>query len=273
MLESLLTISITGFIAGFIFAMPIAGPISILVVSNALNGKRKYSNQICLGAAFSDFIYIFIAVYGVTSLYSYYNHLIPYLLIAGALFFIILGVKLFRKPVDIENFEKKKHLTEKIKDSDTHGVYTGFMVNMLNPTQFLAGFISSFFVISLLASMGLNTGGLEAKINNNVKEISSINGKSLEEKIPEKIRKIENDAARQDADPSYPAGFYLAISIFYSLFLSLGGLVWFFLLAWILAKYRMLINIKILTSLIKGFGVSLCLIGLYFGYLGVEEFI
>jgi hypothetical protein len=120
--------------------------------------------------------------------------------------------------------------------------------------------------------MGLNTRGLEAKINSNVKEISSINGNNLEEKIPEKIRKIENEAKSKDKGTVYPPGFYLAISIFYSLFLSLGGLVWFFLLAWILAKYRLLINIKVLTSLIKAFAVTLCLIGLYFGYLGAEEF-
>jgi len=273
MLESLLIISVTGFIAGFIFAMPIAGPISILVVSNALNGRRKYGNKISTGAALSDFIYIFIAVYGVTSLYIYYRHLIPYMLIAGAFFFIILGISLFRRPVDIEQFEQKKHLTEKIRNSDIRGFYTGFMVNMLNPTQFISGLISSFFVISLLASLGLNTGGLETKLNNNVKELNSINGKSLEEKIPEEFRQIENEATRADTGTVYPSYFHIIISIFYSLTLSLGGLVWFYLLAWVLSTYRRLINIKILTSLIKAFGISLCIIGLYFGYLGAKEFI
>lgn len=274
MLASLLTISIAGFLAGFIFAMPIAGPISVLVVSNALNGRRKYSNQISTGAALSDFIYIFIAVYGVTRLYSYYQHFIPYMLIAGAVFFILLGVKLFRQPVDIENFEQSRHLTEKIKNSDIRGFYTGFMVNMLNPTQFIGGLISSFFVISLLASLGFNTGGLETKMNNNVKEISAINGKNLEEKIPERFRKIENAAADKDhQDKVYPSYFHVVVSIFYSLFLSLGGLVWFYMLAWILAKFRLRMNIKILTSLIKAFAISLCLIGLYFGFLGVGEFL
>jgi hypothetical protein len=144
---------------------------------------------------------------------------------------------------------------------------------MLNPTQFIGGLISSFFVISLLASLGFNTGGLESKMNSNVKEISSINGKNLEEKIPERFRKVENAAADNDKEKVYPSYFHVIISIFYSLFLSLGGLVWFYMLAWILAKYRLRMNIKILTSLIKAFAISLCLIGLYFGYLGAEEFI
>ncbi|HEX2974760.1 MAG TPA: hypothetical protein VHO68_02390 [Bacteroidales bacterium] len=83
MLESVITVSITGLVAGFIFAMPIAGPISIMIVSNALKGRRDYSNQISMGAATADFAYIFIAIYGLTKLYPFYKPAIPYILIAG----------------------------------------------------------------------------------------------------------------------------------------------------------------------------------------------
>lgn len=272
MLESILTVSITGFIAGFIFAMPIAGPISILIVSNALNGRRWYSNQISIGAAVSDFVYIFIAVYGVTSLYSYYKPVIPYLLIGGAFFFIYLGYKLFRQPVDIEHFEETTTMTYSIRNSDRRGFYTGFMVNMLNPTQFIGGLISSFFVISLIASLGLNTGGLVSSLNSNVKEIGAIDGSSLEEKIPDKLRKFNNETASDDpGEEAYSAGFHLTISVFYALTLSLGGLFWFYLLAWMLSRYRRVINIKILDSLIKSFGIILALIGLYFMYIGARS--
>ncbi|HLN55994.1 MAG TPA: LysE family transporter [Bacteroidales bacterium] len=272
MLESIFTISVTGFIAGFIFAMPIAGPISILIVSNALNGKRKYCNQISRGAAVSDFIYIFIAVFGVTSLYSWYKPAIPYMLLVGAVFFIILGYMIFRQPIDIEHFEQKSHMTDGIKDSEIRGFYTGFMVNMLNPTQFISGLISSFFVISLVASLGFNTGGLESSLNNNVKEIGSVNGKNIEAKIPEKFREIEDHGAvHADSEQNYPSSFHVVISVFYALSLSLGSLIWFYLLAYLLSRYRKLINVKILTFLIKAFGISLCLIGLYFGYLGAGD--
>lgn len=271
MLESIITISVTGIIAGFIFAMPIAGPISILIVSNALHGRRKYSNQISYGAALSDFIYIFIAVYGVTSLYSYYKPAIPYLMLGGAFFFIFLGYRLFRRPVNVHKYEEKIHLTDLIKDSDRRGFYTGFMVNMFNPTQFIGGLISSFFVISFIASLGLNTGGLEQRLNNNVKEIGTINGKNLEEKIPERFRDIDNvSEVNSSANISNPDS-YLVISAFYAFSISLGGLAWFFLLAWILSQYRRLINIKVLTLLIRGFAITLCILGLYFGYLGTEQ--
>ncbi|HEX2968310.1 MAG TPA: LysE family transporter [Bacteroidales bacterium] len=271
MFESIFTISLAGFIAGFIFAMPIAGPISILIVSNALNGRKLYSNRISIGAALSDFIYVFVAVYGVTSLYSYYSHFIPFIMIAGAIFFVILGIKIFNRPVDIEQFDDEAQIPQKIKDSEMRGVYTGFMVNMLNATQFVSGLVSSFFVISLIAALGFNTGGLESRINNNVKEIGSINGDNLEEKVPERIRQMQDEAAVKSRNIEYPSYFNILISVFYALALSSGSLVWFFFLAWILTRYRKMINIKILSSLIKLFGISLCLLGLYFGYLGAVQ--
>lgn len=271
MLESILTISLTGFIAGFIFAMPIAGPISILIVSNALDGRRKYSNQISYGAALSDFIYIFVAVYGVTSLYSHYKPAIPYLMLAGALFFILLGYRLFKRPVNMHTFDESAHMTDSIRNSDIRGFYTGFMVNMLNPTQFIGGLISSFFVISLIASMGLNTGGLEERLNNNVKEIATLNGKSLEDKIPDRFKDIGKEGAFQSSRGKSKPYFLLVISAFYATSLSLGGVAWFFLLAWALTRYRQLINIGVLNLLIKVFAICLCLLGLYFAYLGVEQ--
>lgn len=274
MLESVVTISLTGFIAGFIFAMPIAGPISILIVTNALNGRPHFSNQVSLGAAIPDFFYIFIAIYGITRLYSYYAPAIPYLFIAGAIFFILLGFRIFKSPVDIEHLEGKSHIADRIKNKDRGGFYTGFMINLLNPTLFLSGLISSFFVISLIAALGLNTGGLETKINANVREINNIEGRNLEEQIPlDKIRKLQESNGRQVTEKvDYPPSFHLIISSCYALFISLGGLLWFYILAYLLSRYRGMINIKILTSLIKTFGVSLVILGLYSGYLGVERF-
>jgi threonine/homoserine/homoserine lactone efflux protein len=64
--------SIAGLLSGFIFSMPIAGPISILITSNALKGRLSYCNRVNLGASFADFTYVFIAVYGLTNDYPLY---------------------------------------------------------------------------------------------------------------------------------------------------------------------------------------------------------
>jgi threonine/homoserine/homoserine lactone efflux protein len=281
MLESAVTISITGLIAGFVFAMPIAGPISILIVSNALNGKFLYSKNISFGAALSDFIYIFIAVYGITKLYTWYKPAIPYLFLGGAVFFIILGIKIFKTPFNPDNFEETSQVASRFNNEEKGGFYTGFMVNLLNPTLFISGLISSFFVISLVSSLGFNTGGLEMRMNDQVNEISSIEGTDLKQKINvEKLNKFAEEynqgynssekktKEEQEATPRN----HLIMSFCYAFFLAAGGFTWFYILAYMLSKYRKRVNMKVLTLLIRVFGISLGLLGTYFGYMGASHF-
>lgn len=282
MLESVVTISITGLIAGFVFAMPIAGPISILIVSNALNGKLLYSKNISLGAALSDFIYIFIAVFGITKLYAWYKPAVPYLFLGGAVFFSLLGIKIIKTPFNPDNLEETTHVAARITEKEKGGFYTGFMVNLLNPTLFISGLISSFFVISLVSSLGFNTGGLEMRINDQVNEISSNEGTDLKQKINvEKLNKFAEeynsgyDSAKKkiEAEEDIVPRNHLIMSFCYAFFLAAGGLTWFYILAYLLSRYRKRINMKVLTLLIRLFGVSLCILGLYFGYMGAGHFL
>jgi threonine/homoserine/homoserine lactone efflux protein len=191
MSESILTVSITGLLAGFIFAMPIAGPISILITSNALKGRLRYCNLVSLGASFADFTFVFIAVYGVTKLYSFYAPVIPYMYTIGAVFFIFLGYKIFTTKFDIEHLEDKTHLVDKIKKRERGGFYTGLMINFLNPTLFIGSLTSSFFVLSLIASLGFHTGGLAVKMDQNLKEINKIEGAPVVDSVALKLDHIE----------------------------------------------------------------------------------
>ena len=276
MLESIITISITGLLAGFIFAMPIAGPISIMITSNALKGRLRYSNLVSIGASFADFTYVFIAVFGLTKLYSLYKPVIPYMFLAGSLFFIFLGYKIIKTKIDIEHIEEKSHLVDKIKHKERGAFYTGLMINFLNPTLFIGGLTSSFFVISLIASMGFQTGGLELRMDQNVKEISSIEGKKIEKPKTISIEhlnklQIHKNKDQQGEQKSFPSSFHLVISLCYAFFLAVGSIAWFHLLAYLIARYRQRININIISAIIKGLGVVLCLLGLYFGYLAVGK--
>lgn len=277
MLESVITVSITGLVAGFIFAMPIAGPISIMIVSNALKGRRDYSNQISMGAATADFAYIFIAIYGLTKLYPFYKPAIPYILIAGCFLFVLLGFKLFKTKVDFAHLEERKRITNRIKNNDRNGFYTGFMINILNPTQFIGGLTSSFFVISFVSSIGLKTGGLELRLNENVQEINNTDSEKIIMKEPvnfealKKLQEKNNRNADEDKEKAYPEYFHIVIGICYALGISLGTLSWFYLLAYTLNRYRTKINVNLLSFLIKAFGVSLLLIGVYFGYIGLRS--
>src|SRR5664280_1856637 len=123
MVESILTMSIAGFLTGFFFSMPIAGPVSIMITSNALKGRLRYCNLFNLGASLGDFIYVFIAVFGLTKLYSFYKPIIPYIFAFGSLLLFFLGYKIFRTKFDIEHLEDKIHLSDKIKKRERSLLY------------------------------------------------------------------------------------------------------------------------------------------------------
>ena len=277
MIESVVTISLAGLFAGFIFSMPIAGPISILITSNALKGRLRYCNMVSIGASVADFAYVFVAVFGLTRLYSLYKPAMPYIFSVGALFFLFLGYRIIRTNIDIEHLEDKSHLAEKIQKRAKGGFYTGFMINFLNPTLFIGVLTSSFFVISLIASLGLNTGGLAGKMDQNVNAISNIEGKKIENSQVLSLEQFNNmhlgkNKERLKDQTIYPEYFHLIISICYAFFISLGSIFWFFLMAFLIVRFRKRINIKVISVFIKSLGLMLCLFGLYFGYLAAGMF-
>lgn len=276
--ESIISVSIAGLLAGFILSMPVAGPISILITSNALKGRLRYCKLVSLGASIADFAYVFFAVFGLTKLYSFYKPAMPYIFAAGSLFFLFLGYKIIRTKIDIEHLEDKTNLAEKMESRDKGAFYTGFMINFLNPTLFIGVITSSFFVITLVASLGLNTGGLSGKMDQNVKEIKSIEGISTEDPLafsPEQFNNIRTGKNKDHlADQTvYPKYFHLLISICYAFFLAVGSIIWFLLMAFLIVRFRTRINIKTISIFIKGLGGLLCFFGLYFGVQAVRMII
>lgn len=278
MIESIITISIAGLLAGFILSMPIAGPISVLITSNALKGRLRYCNQVSLGASIADFFYVFIAVFGLTRLYSLYKPLVPYIFSVGSLFFLFLGYKIIRTKIDIEHLEDKTHIAEKIQKKEKGAFYTGFMINFLNPTLFIGVLTSSFFVITLIAALGFHTGGLAGKMDQNVKEIGNIEGKKIEDSHVLSLDQLKNiqigrNKEHQPDLTKYPPSFHLLISICYAFFLSVGSIIWFYLMAFLIVRFRQRINIMVISVFIKSLGMVLGLFGLYFGYQAVRMFL
>ncbi len=278
MIESLVTVSITGLLAGFMFSIPIAGPISILIASNALKGKLRYCNFVSLGASIADFIYVFIAVFGLTKLYSYYEPAVPYIYAGGCALFLYLGYKIFRTRIDIEHLDEKSRLTKKIEKKEQGGFYTGFMINALNPTLFVGALTSSFFVITFISSMGLHTGGLSVNMDQQKDEIVTIKGKKTDNSQSLTIKKFEDfqERKRKEHPPDqtiYPKFFHLIISICYAFFLSAGIIIWLSLMAFLIVRFRRRINVKVISALIRGLGILLWLLGFYFGFLSVRIFL
>lgn len=277
MTESLITIALVGLIAGFVLSMPIAGPISILITSNALKGRMRYCTLATIGASFADFIYVFIAVFGLTKLYSLYKPIIPYILIVGAVFLIYLGIKIVKTKIDIEHIDDKTHINEKVK-KDRGGFLAGFLLNFLNPTLFIGWLTSSFIIISIVSSLGFNTGGLDTMIDQNVQQINNIEGKKIDTAKPISYIKVDSLNLKQQEqnkvnNARLPNYFPLLISISYALFLSIGSIIWFYYLAYFLVKYRNKINVVVVNRIIQGLGVALCCFGLFLGYTALKMFL
>jgi threonine/homoserine/homoserine lactone efflux protein len=278
MTESIITISIVGFIVGFFFSMPIAGPISILITSNAFHGRAKYCYQVTAGASIADFIYVFVALFGLTKLYSLYKPAIPYILLLGSFFLLFIGYKIFKTKVDIEHLDAKNLLPKKIDKKIKGAFYTGFLINFLNPTIFIGWITSSFIVISFVASMGFNMGGLDSIIDQNVKDINNIEGNIIEKpQIPSYFQfdnsRVLVQEEHQNASTYFPKSFPLIISICYSFFLALGSIVWFYLLVLIISRFLHKININMLNRIVNYLGILLCFIGIFFAYTAIKMFL
>jgi hypothetical protein len=133
-------------------------------------------------------------------------------------------------------------------------------------------------VISFIAALGFHTGGLAIKVDQNAKEISNIEGKKIESKHDSALKKLDNlqilkIKERKAEQTIFPASFHLTISICYAFFIAFGSIVWFYLLTFLIVRYRKRINIKIISGFIKSLGVFLCFIGCYFGYQAIKMFI
>jgi threonine/homoserine/homoserine lactone efflux protein len=273
---SLITISVAGLIAGFLFSMPIAGPISFLVTSNALKGRLRYCNFLTVGASFADLVYVFLAVFGLTRFYSMYKPVIPYLMGAGSVFLVIIGYTIFKSKIDPEKFSDEIHLPKRIKEGGHSGFYTGFFVNFLNPTLFFGWLTTSFIVISIVSSLGFNTGGMNLMIDQNIAKINSIQGKAIEKpELPGYLKfdtlhvlKKETPVKKAEAPPKETS--HLIISLCFAVSLSLGSIIWFYLLALFICRHRKSINIKILNLAINSLGIVLCLFGVFLIYKAIN---
>jgi threonine/homoserine/homoserine lactone efflux protein len=275
MTESLFTISIVGFLAGFFFSMPIAGPISILITTNALKGRLRYCQLATIGSAAADFIYVLIAIYGLTKFYKWYKPAIPYVLIAGSFFLLFIGYKVFRTHFDLEHVEDKSKHAEKIKKQEKGAFYAGFMINFLNPTLLISWLTSSFFLISFVTSIGYDMGGLYSMVDNNVQVINHLDGKKIENKSTSSYFQFNNSKSfdkelEHQKITIRPTYFPLLASSLYAAALAFGSIIWFYLLAIILTRFRNKIRLSIIHIVVQGLGIILCLIGIYFGYTGVK---
>jgi len=266
MLEIILTLFLVGAITGFIYSMPIAGPISVILISKALQGKVRFCLRTALGAAIVEAFFVFIVVYGITSLYELYQPLLPYFLLIGSVFVIFVGIKIRKHKIDLESIESKMIVTDKYENRG--GLRTGIVINLTNPTIFMNWFIASFITLSFVSSIGLNIGGLDIILNQNIQSVSEITGTDFDQ--------MESSGSESGADRQGETAEKVTpvlMSLTFALGVGVGAYLWLHILTKFVIKYREKIKTSVLDKIIYGLGIVLIVIGIFLGYQAIRVFI
>jgi len=262
MIESFITVLALGFLSGFFLSIPVAGPISIVITSNALKGNRRFAIRTAIGASIIEFFYVFIAIFGIAMLYSAYKSFIPIILIAGSAFLIYVAYKIFHTKLELDNIGNKSTI-RKIKDSG--GMRTGLILNLTNPSLFLGWLTSSFIIFSFASTIGLNVGGLDLIVKDNVKVIEQMSDNKIND-MPIVNKSVEPVT---DEEQENKSNYKIFLSLIYAFAVSVGSFTWFFYFVKFIIHYRFKVSVKILNRLIQGLGVILAGIGVYLIYQGI----
>ncbi len=265
MLEALITIVVVGFSAGFIFSIPVAGPINVIVTSNALSGRLRYCIRTALGASIIEFFYIVIIVFGISSLYSLYRPIIPYLLIAGGAILIGVGIKIIKTKFSLENPNEKTIVEDKTKNKG--GFRTGILINLTNPSLFLGWLTSTFLIFSFVSSIGLHTGGLNLIIKENVNSIREMSGTELKKlkNLPiDSLKSVEQN--KPDEETLNP----LLLGTVYGFSVAFGSFLWLSIYSKTIVKYRKKLNLKLVNIIIRSLGVVLFFVALYLIFKAIQ---
>lgn len=120
----LLAVCLVALVFGFVGSMPLAGPISVMVVARAARKQFGEALHVGLGAAAAEAIYAGVAFFGFTTILAHHPVVVPISHGVTAVVLLALGVRFA--------FWKLKEKKEKKRRSGT--VLVGFTLSAVNPT-------------------------------------------------------------------------------------------------------------------------------------------
>jgi threonine/homoserine/homoserine lactone efflux protein len=135
----LLAMCAVALVFGFVGSMPLAGPISVMVVSRAAREKFDEALHLGLGAALAEAIYAGVALWGYTTLLARHPAVLPVSHGVTAVVLTAVGVRfVFWKPKPHEDRNENKAGT----------FLVGFTVSALNPTLLVTWGAAVAFIFS-----------------------------------------------------------------------------------------------------------------------------
>jgi threonine/homoserine/homoserine lactone efflux protein len=143
----LLVVCAVAFAFGFIGSIPLAGPISVMVVSRAAQKKFGEALQLGLGAALAEAVYAGLALWGFTTLLARHPAVVPVSHGVTAVVLSVLGVR----------FALWKPKSRRDRHERRAGTWVvGFTVSALNPTLLLTWGAAAAFIFSKGLATGLD---------------------------------------------------------------------------------------------------------------------
>jgi threonine/homoserine/homoserine lactone efflux protein len=121
-----LAVSLVAFVFAFMGSLPLAGPIAVLVVSNAVKGRYQDALRIALGAAVAEGVYAFLAFWGFATFLARYALVLPISHAVTAAILLSLGVHFL--------FFELKEEPKEAPEPKGGRFWFGFSVSALNPT-------------------------------------------------------------------------------------------------------------------------------------------
>jgi threonine/homoserine/homoserine lactone efflux protein len=167
---------------GFFGSMPLAGPVSVVVVSRAARREYRPAILLALGAAAAEGIYAGVAFWGFTSLLARHPLVVPISHAAAALILLGLGAR-------FAMWEPRKG---KQKEDRAGTILVGFSMSAFNPTLLLTWGAAVVF----LYSKGLGHASRLASIPFGVSAAAGVAGwfvllvvilRNLEGKLPQRV--------------------------------------------------------------------------------------
>lgn len=126
------TVGAVGFLLGFFGSIPVAGPISVLVLARGLKSGFHTALAIALGGALAEGVYAFLAFWGWAHFLAGFSFVRPASHGITAAILFAVGIVLVRK--------KPSQTAEPATRNRTvsgSGFFLGFTISLLNPTLLL----------------------------------------------------------------------------------------------------------------------------------------
>ncbi|HEY4015540.1 MAG TPA: LysE family transporter [Polyangiaceae bacterium] len=135
----LLVLCVSAFLFGFVGSMPLAGPIAVMVVSRAAEGRFRDALRISLGASVAEGIYAAGAFWAFTHLLAPSRLVVPLSRGAAAIVLVGLGVRFM-----FWRMKDRRHA----RDGRGATAFLGFTISAVNPTLFVTWSAVAAFVYS-----------------------------------------------------------------------------------------------------------------------------